>query len=234
MNTNDTLILTGQGYNLTITDEALTRRQDLLDAATTVTTVTDNDESSAASRHVRNLAALRIEVDKCRKEIKEPVIRIGKLIDTTAKEFLLDIEAEEARIKGLIGDHALEVAKAKAEVERKEREAFEAARAAREALEDADTIANVIAATQARKERMAASDEVAATKVAQGVRFAWDFTADDIAAVYESAPQFCEVSVKRSTVLAWLKSVEDMGADPIKCASALNITAFKKPVISTK
>ena len=234
MNTNDTLILTGQGYNLTITDEALTRRQDLLDAATTVTTVTDNDESSAASRHVRNLAALRIEVDKCRKEIKEPVIRIGKLIDTTAKEFLLDIEAQEARIKGLIGDHALEVAKAKAEAERKEREAFEAARAAREALEDADTIANVIAANQARSLRMAASDEVAATKVAQGVRFAWDFEVVDEDKVFMNLRPACEITIRRTPVLDWIKALEKQGEDPEALTKPYGIRAFKKPVISTK
>ena len=235
MNTNDTLILTGQGYNLTITDEALNRRQDLLDAATTVTTVTDNDESSAASRHVRNLAALRIEVDKCRKEIKEPVIRIGKLIDTTAKEFLLDIEAQEARIKGLIGDHALEVAKAKAEVERKEREAFAAARGAREALEAADTIANVIAANQARSLRMAASDEVAATKVAQGVRFAWDFEVDDMKLLASVKPDFVEMTARRSVILAWIKALDAGEVEDVDMhCFAAGIRAFKKPVISTK
>jgi hypothetical protein len=233
MNT-ETLILTGQGYNLTITDEALTRRQNLLTGSSTVTAVTSNDESAQAAVWVRRLAALRIEVDKCRKEIKEPVIRIGKLIDTTAKEFLEDITFEESRIKGLIGDHAEVVAEAQRKALEREREAFEVARAAREALEQADTISNVVETIRSRTERMAASDEVAATKMAQGVRFAWDFEVINPAAVFKDAPEFCEITIKRSTVLQWLKNVEEMGSDPVKCASVLGIDAFKKPIVSTK
>jgi len=243
MNT-ETLILAGDGYNIQIAEEALARRNELLDAACTVKTVTTNDESADAAFHMRRLAQLRIEVDKSRKEIKEPVIRIGKLIDETAKQYLLDVDYHETRIKKLIGDHATEVARLKAEKEAEERRAFEAARAAREAAEAAATAADasgkmrdVIAAKQAETARMEAldarmnaSEEVATTKIAQGVRFAWDFEVTDILSLYRNHPELVELSVKRAEVIAWLKLREAAGLT----GEMFGIRAFKKPVVSTQ
>jgi len=243
MNT-ETLILAGDGYNIQIAEEALARRNELLDAACTVKTVTSNDESADAAFHMRRLAQLRIEVDKSRKEIKEPVIRIGKLIDETAKNYLLDVDFHETRIKGLIGDHAKAMAEAKAKAEAEERKAFEAARQAREAADAAATAADasgkmrdVIAAKQAETARMEAldarmnaSEEVATTKIAQGVRFAWDFEVTDILSLYRNHPELVELSVKRAEVIAWLKLREAAGLT----GEMFGIRAFKKPVISTK
>lgn len=228
-----TLILAGEGYQLTIAPEAEKRKQELLDAAATVTRVTDNDESFAAQFQSRKLSALRIEVEKCRKLVKEPVNRIGKLIDKTAADFVASIDQEEKRICRLVGAHAEEVARAKAEAERIEREAFEAARAAREAAESGG-IAAVIAAKKAAAEREAASDAVAATSVTSGVRFAWDFEVIHIESVFRAAPEFVTMEIKRAAVLAWLKSLEDADEDAAGKAAAIGIRAFKKPVVSSR
>lgn len=247
MNT-ETLILAGDGYNIEIAPEALARRNELLDAACTVKTVTSNDESADAAVHMRRLAQLRIEVDKSRKEIKEPVIRIGKLIDETAKNYLADVDFHETRIKGLIGDHATEQARIKAEKEAEERRAFEAARQAREAAEAAVTAADasgklrdIIAAKQAETARMEAldarmnaSEEVATTKVAQGVRFAWDFEVISMGMLVDTRRDLVTLEPKRSEILACLKGAEAAGEDVIAWANSIGINAYKKPVISTK
>jgi len=227
------LILAGDGYQLTIADEAIIRKAELLANSATITAVTDNDESAVAQRHTRHLAAMRIEVEKSRKMVKEPVNRIGKMIDAAAAEFLVEITAEEGRIKQLIGRHAEEVLRIKAEAERAERAAFDAARAAREAAEDGG-IAAVIAAKQAAAEKLEASAEVASTKVADGVRFAWDFEIDDIAAVYRVAPEFVNLEVKRAAVLAWFREMERADVDVAAAASMVNIHAFKIPVVSSR
>jgi len=227
------LILAGDGYQLTIADEAIIRKAELLANSATITAVTDNDESAVAQRHTRHLAAMRIEVEKSRKLVKEPVNRIGKMIDAAAAEFLVEITAEEGRIKQLIGRHAEEVLRIKAEAERAERAAFDAARAAREAAEDGG-IAAVIAAKQAAAEKLEASAEVASTKVADGVRFAWDFEIDDIAAVYRVAPEFVNLEVKRAAVLAWFREMERADVDVAAAASLVNIHAFKIPVVSSR
>jgi hypothetical protein len=235
MNTTEImpLILAGDGYQLTIADEAIQRKAEILTNSATITAVGDNDDSARAQFHTRQLAAMRIEVEKSRKLVKEPVNRIGKMIDQAAAEFLVEITAEEGRIKQLVGKHAEEVLRIKAEKEAAERAAFEAARAAREAAEEGG-IAAVLAAKRATAEKLEASNEVAATKVAEGVRFAWDFEVTDIEAVYRAVPQLVSLEVKRSAVLAWLRSLEDDGRDVAAVANLAHIQAFKKPIVSSR
>ena len=227
------LILAGDGYQLTIADEAIIRKAELLKHSAEITAVNDNDDSARAQYHTRHLAAMRIEVEKSRKLVKEPVNRIGKMIDQAAADFLIEITAEEGRIKQLVGRHAEEVLRVKAEKEAAERAAFDAARAAREAAEEGG-IAAVLAAKRATAEKMEASAEVASTKVAEGVRFAWDFEVTDIEAVYRAVPELVSLEVKRSAVLAWLKSLEDDGRDVTAVAELAHIRAFKKPIVSSR
>jgi hypothetical protein len=227
------LILAGDGYQLTIADEAIQRKAEILANSAEIIAVSDNDDSARAQYHTRQLAAMRIEVEKSRKLVKEPVNRIGKMIDAAAADFLIEITAEEGRIKQLVGKHAEEVLRIKAEKEAAERAAFDAARAAREAAEDGG-IAAVLAAKRATAEKLEASNQVAATKVAEGVRFAWDFEVTDIEAVYRAVPSFVTLEVKRSAVLLWLKSLEDDGRDATAVAELAHIRAFKKPIVSSR
>lgn len=227
------LILAGDGYQLTISAEAEQRKAELLAKAEAITTVTDNDESAKAQFQSRSLAAMRIEVEKSRKLVKEPVNRIGKMIDNAAADFLAEITAEENRIKKLVGDHANEVMRIKAEKEAAERAAFEAARAAREAAEDGG-IAAVIAAKKAAAEKLQASNEVAATKVSSGVRFAWDFEVDDINIVAKAEPLFVTMEIKRSAVLAWIRELEAADEDVAARLALVGISAYKKPIVSSR
>jgi len=235
MNTTELmpLILAGDGYQLTIADEAIQRKADILSASSTIQIVGDNDESAVAQRHARQLAAMRIEVEKSRKLVKEPVNRIGKMIDQAAAEFLVEIAAEEGRIKQLVGKHAEEVLRIKAEKEAAERAAFEAARAAREAAEEGG-IAAVIAAKKAAAEKMEASAEVATTKVADGVRFAWDFEVVDLHMLAEREPMLVKIEPRRAEILAELKDMEEHGYKVEELAATFGIRAFKKPIVSSR
>jgi len=235
MNTTELmpLILAGDGYQLTISDEAIQRKAEMLSDSAVITAVGDNDESAVAQRHTRQLAAMRIEVEKSRKLVKEPVNRIGKMIDQAAAEFLVEIAAEEGRIKQLIGNHAEEVLRIKAEKEAAERAAFEAARAAREAAEEGG-IAAVLAAKKAAAEKMDASAEVATTKVADGVRFAWDFEVLDLHMLAEREPMLVKIEPRRAEILAELKDMEEHGYKVEELAATFGIRAFKKPVVSSR
>lgn len=241
---NTALILSGAGYTLTIAPSAEEAKTQLLALSALVTHVADNDESAKAQFASRQLAAMRIAVEKCRKEVKEPVTRIGKTIDETAKKFLAELEAEEKRIIKLVGDHAAEVARRKAEKEREERRLADEARAAREAeaaaaakAQSSGKISDLIAAKQAEKERqetlasrMAASEAVAETSVASGVRFTWDFEVEDIHELYKAEPELVSLSAKTFLIIAALKELEAEGL-PIEIAG---IRAFKKPVVSSR
>jgi len=227
------LILAGDGYQLTISDEAIQRKAEMLSNSAVITAVGDNDESAVAQFHTRQLAAMRIEVEKSRKLVKEPVNRIGKMIDAAAAVFLIEINAEEGRIKRLIGNHAEEVLRIKAEKEAAERAAFEAARAAREAAEEGG-IAAVLAAKKAAAEKMDASAEVATTKVADGVRFAWDFEVLDLHMLAEREPMLVKIEPRRAEILAELKDMEEHGYKVEELAATFGIRAFKKPVVSSR
>ena len=228
------LILAGDGYQLTIADEAIIRKAEILKHSADITAVADNDESARAQYHIRHLAAMRIEVEKSRKLVKEPVNRIGKMIDAAAAEFMIEINAEEGRIKRLVGNHAEEVLRIKAEAERAERAAFDAARAAREAAEEGG-IAAVLAAKKASAEKMEASNEVAAAKVADGVRFAWDFEVTDMKLLADVKPDFVEMTERRAVILAWIKALDAGEVEDVDMhCFAAGIRAFKKPIISSR
>lgn len=227
------LILAGDGYQLTISEEATARKTALLAKSGSITSVASNDDSGRAQFQTRSLAAMRIEVEKSRKLVKEPVNRIGKMIDAAAAEFLEEIVAEENRIKKLVGAHAEEVLRIKAEKERIEREAFEAARAAREAAEEGG-IAAVIAAKKAAAEKLQCSAEVAATKVANGIRFAWDFEILDINQLQSLRNDLVTVEPKRAAILATLKDMDEHGYAVEALAETLGIRAFKKPIVSSR
>ena len=235
MNTTEImpLILAGDGYQLTISDEAIQRKAELLTNSAVITAVADNDDSARAQFYTRQLAAMRIEVEKSRKLVKEPVNRIGKMIDQAAAEFLVEITAAEGRIKQLVGKHAEEVLRIKAEKEAAERAAFEAARAAREAAEEGG-IAAVLAAKKAAAEKLEASNEVAATKVAEGVRFAWDFEVIDLHLLAAKEPMLVKIEPRRAEILAELKDMESAGYTVEALAATFGIRAFKKPIVSSR
>jgi hypothetical protein len=227
------LILAGDGYQLTIAPEAEARKAEILSASSSIQIVGDNDDSARAQFHTRQLAAMRIEVEKSRKLVKEPVNRIGKMIDAAAAEFLVEITAEEGRIKQLVGKHAEEVLRIKAEKEAAERAAFEAARAAREAAEEGG-ISAVLAAKRAIAEKLEASKEVAATKVAEGVRFAWDFEVVDLHMLAAKEPMLVKIEPRRAEILAELKDMEEHGHTVEALAATFGIRAFKKPIVSSR
>lgn len=250
------LILDGDGYQLTIAPEAKTRKLALLEKSSGVVLVTSNDQSADAQHVSRSLAAMRIEVEKCRKLVVAPVNEIVKKINNTAADFVAEITAEENRIKQLVGDHAIEQTRLKLIKEAEERAAFEAARKAREealaaeeaaaaAKEGKQGIAAVIAAQEVAKaaeaerqatlaQRMDASAEVADTKVAQGVRFAWDFEVVDIHELYHRRSDLVTIEPKRAAILAMLKALEDNGENVELVCRSLGLKCAKKPIVSSR
>jgi hypothetical protein len=227
------LILAGDGYQLTISPEAEARKAALLTKSSAITAVGDNDESGKAQFQTRSLAAMRIEVEKSRKLVKEPVNRIGKMIDQAAADFLIEITAEEGRIKQLINNHAEEVMRIKTEKEAAERAAFDAARAAREAAEEGG-IAAVLAAKKATAEKLEASNQVASTKLADGIRFAWDFEVVDLHMLAAKEPMLVKIEPRRAEILAELKDMEEHGYTVESLAATFGIRAFKKPIVSSR
>lgn len=228
------MTLTGTGYSLTITPEATEQKEKLLAASSEITSVTSNEESAGAGYEMRRLAQMRILIEKSRKEVKDPILKISKQIDQRAAEFLVEVEAEEARLRKLIGDHAIIMLKAKAEAEEAERLAFEAEKAAR-ALADFGGIAAVLDARQALQDKLQASELVTETNVAQKVKFVWDFEVVSIKDLVRMAPEMVDFIPRRRDIMVWLKNLEEKeDRNPSDVAAEFGISAAKIPSISTR
>ena len=228
------MTLTGTGYSLTITPEATEQKEKLLASSSEITSVTSNEESAGAGYEMRRLAQMRILIEKSRKEVKDPILKISKQIDQRAAEFLVEVEAEEARLRKLIGNHAVIMLKAKAEAEEAERLAFEAEKAAR-ALADFGGIAAVLDARQALQDKLQASELVTETNVAQKVKFVWDFEVVSIKDLVRMAPEMVDFIPRRRDIMVWLKNLEEKeDRNPSDVAAEFGISAAKIPSISTR
>jgi dTMP kinase len=111
------LAILGDGYQIQITPEAEKQKATIINAARAVVAVTDADSCDIAQSRLRSLASVRTAVESSRKQVKAPVIDLGKRIDGIAADFVAEVIAEEARLSGLVTEYAREQQRIKREVE---------------------------------------------------------------------------------------------------------------------
>lgn len=207
MSDTNTLILSGEGYKLSIAPEAEAMKAELLKHSALVVEVRDPESSAVAQGQIKKLAAVRNGVDKARTTIKAPVLTIGREIDAKAAEFMAELLLQEARLKKLVEGYALEVEKERqrllCEAEEKRRAEEKAAREAEEARLKAEREAEE--AARKAEEAMWADDEAEAAKAAEVARKAQEeaqrIAAEEAAAKAEaSKPVVDLVPVKPSGV----------------------------------
>ena len=179
MSNNTALILSGNGYELSIAPEAEAQKAELIKDASLIVEVRDTPSSDAARNQIKKLAAMRNLVEKSREDVKKPVLAIGRDIDAKAKDFSTAIEAEEKRLTKLVGDHAAEVERERQRIAREMEEKRRKEEAERARIE-AERIAAEKAAEEAKRQANAAflaEDEDAAAKAEQAAKEAADAAA---------------------------------------------------------
>jgi len=97
--------------------EAEDLKKHLLGEASGVTTVEDAFDAECAADVLRKLAKATRECESARKEVKAPVLDLGKRIDAVAKEFAGDLKEHEQRISRLLGSYEAEQRKLRMEAE---------------------------------------------------------------------------------------------------------------------
>lgn len=236
--------LTGEGYRLTITEDAEARKEQRIAAAAGITEVTDDESSNLAQFEVRKLAEFRNEVERSRKEVKAPVLDLGRRIDQAAKDFANEVTLQETRLKKLVGDHAREVERKRREAEAEERRRFEEAQRAKREAEEAERKAaedkSIKAAVakkeaerareKAEKERLESSEAVATTNVSRGVKFVDDFEITDIAELYKHLPECVRLTPVANEIkqrIAWHRQHDEDPQIP-------GVRVFRKPKVSTR
>ena len=224
-----------ESVSIQIVPAAFTMRQDVLDDSATIITVTTPVTQKAAVEAARAIASLLKAVETSRKEAKAPVLDLGQRIDATAKEFIKDVLAEEARLKRLLTDYEIEQRRLAMEAERKRQEEERKLRAAEEARlaeirrrEEAARRDAMMAETEAqriaaeRAQAAAAAERVVAAAAARTVvapvpiqpvkaagtivRDEWNFEVTDLAAFAAAHPELVEITVKRAAVLQKIRA----------------------------
>jgi hypothetical protein len=150
-----------ESVSIQIVPAAFTMRQDVLDDSATIIAVTTPGNQKAAVDAARAIASLIKAVETSRKEAKAPVLDLGQRIDATAKEFIKDVLAEEARLKRLLTEYEIEQRRLAMEAERKRQEE-ERRRQAEENARLAEIARQVQAAERAERQALNERDREAA------------------------------------------------------------------------
>lgn len=98
---------------------AYTRRQEAVDAAQFCRRVVDAGSQQTAVDALKEVNALLGVVEKGRKEVKAPILDLGRKIDTTAEEFSVPLATEQKRLQGLLSAYEIEQRRIAAEAEAK-------------------------------------------------------------------------------------------------------------------
>jgi hypothetical protein len=245
MTPDHALTLLGDGYDVAISPDAYERRDITIAAATVIRSVASNAESAEATFALTKLANLRLEVERARKAVKEPVLAVGRKIDEAARDFIGEVVSEEQRLKSMIEAHAADVARRRAELEAAERRAAQEALRAKEEADraaasaaDSGKLKDVVAAKQAaqiREEtlsaRVDAADATSDAKAPDAVTWQWDFVVEEPLVLARIAPELVTIQPQRAEILRELKERAASNHSAAEAWALLRgIRAFLKPV----
>jgi len=102
------LIVTGTGYAIAISPDAIQIKQELIEAAALITAVESPEDVQKAQAEMSRLAGVRIAVEKVRLELKRPILDAGAELDGSAKNYIGELETHEKRLSKLVGDFEAE------------------------------------------------------------------------------------------------------------------------------
>lgn len=226
------LLREGEGYKFSVTTEAAEAKAKLIEASGKITTV-DAGSLELAQLTVKSLAALRIQVEKARKEVKAPVLELADEIDAHAKGFVNTVLFEESRLSKEIGIFSRQQEEIRQEAIRKAQKAAQEASELKAQAERAAEAAKAPPEPEAKplsfaeRARLAADQEElaqkaeAATQSAQqatqaaislapvaGVKSVLTFEVEDIVALYRAHPELVTLTVKTAEVNKRLKQLQ--------------------------
>lgn len=170
--------------DVSIRPDAISARDEALDAAATIHAIADEMDEAEAADVLKQLVGMSRGVEETRKAIKAPLIEAGRKIDGCATAFSSPIDAAVTRIKGLLGTFdqarrarvaaeelarqaeakriADEKARADAELARQQQEAQEAAQRAQDAASAAFLAEDPASQEKAATEAKAAQEQATA------------------------------------------------------------------------
>lgn len=231
--TESALAVSGLGkLDITVSPEADQKKADALELAKTIKTVSNKQEQQDEIACASLIKALINGMEKTRKEVKQPVLDAGRMIDDIAKIYSGTLIRELERIEKLSSAFQEQENKRleaiRQEQERLNREAAEAAEAERRAyvkMMEAERIkAQSTGDTTALTAIQIAADEAAernaeeararqqalvavAPANAEGARVVtgWEFEVTDIHVLYKAMPHLVQLEPRKALIKAALE-----------------------------
>lgn len=199
------------------TETAFEKRDTLILEASNVLTVKTEEEANAAAETLKNLKGFTRSIETARKEVKSPIVDLGRQIDSLAKSLVTSVTQQASRIGGMIADFQAEEARKRAEAERKAREEearikAEAEAKMRKAEESGRNVEKKVERIQERTfQKTADVRAVAATAAAPKVaglatRKEVQFQVTDIAALHAARPELVTLQPNTAAIKAILKA----------------------------
>lgn len=196
---------------ISTTDEAQIIASNLHTELAEITLVDSPATQAIATQRAVAAQTFLKQLEKSRKDVKAPILEIGRKIDALADELAAPVTAEMKRVGGLVAKfqqaEAIRVERERAEREKREREAMEAARLAAEAerkaaeaMKDEASLAAAVKAEAEAKQKEAemyqtlTAPKPAAVKASGSVTkkvLRWEVT--DIHALYKAAPHLVKL-----------------------------------------
>lgn len=189
------------------TKEAEAMRDDALAIAGAIGKVTNAEEQQIAVNAQAEIQRVRQLAEKARKAAKEPVLEFGRKIDSAAKDFVSELDAEMTRISQLVGSfQQLEQMKMRAAEQARQEELTRLERERAEALSKASSheAADAINEHFCTK---AAQLPVAESHRAEGqiVRQDWEISVKDIWTLARAHPTCVKIEPRISEIKELLK-----------------------------
>lgn len=161
------LITTDLGsLSVAIIPAAQQAKDDALALAKPIVAVTNAQEQADAIAASAMMKSLTKQMEATREDVKKPVLEAGRLIDSTAKKYALELEAEIKRVEKLASDWQAEENR-KAAAIRAEQERLDEADRERERKALADIAAKAEQERRANLAAIAAAADDAAREAAQ-------------------------------------------------------------------
>jgi len=216
----DSLTLKGDTPIVQVTDSAHQLRREILTESRQVVEVKNTFDQAVAAESLTNINKLTKEIEAARKDVKSPVLELGRDIDSAAKVFNAELVAESRRVGSLLSSY-MEAERVKAdqarrraeeeqrkilaEQELKERKAMEAAKEDGKFIERHEKIERETA------ERLRDSQQnqvVASAPKPEGVslRQTWKYEIIDIGELAKARPELVTYEPNRGAINAIVKA----------------------------
>jgi hypothetical protein len=209
-----------QALGLQVDPQALVEKARLITLLADIKGIGTAEEARYAAEVMRAAKGFTSIIEAARKEVKEPVLQLGKAIDRTAQDLTTGIEIQITRLSRNLGDYTFKVAEEKRLAEqraREEREELE--RVAQEKLARARTDASrdkieeklVEAKAETRMQVAAVADQ---RPEGIALRMVYKFEVTDIKALHAANPMLVKMEANTAAINAILKTLGDSDQIP--------------------